>query len=118
QTGGVWVPGEISDSGLRKRHDLQGPIDDAFMGPFLIVTPSGEPQFPGVAPWVAAEEARAVREWRRQFRGEPRVKRDVDVTDADAEAFNLALWGCPGSNRVPAAPPARPPNRRGPESVP
>ena len=117
QAGGVWVAGEILDHGLRKRHDLQGPIDDAFMGSFLIVTPSGEPQSPGVAAWVAAEAARAIREWRRQFRGEPRVKRDVDVTDADAEACNLALWGDPGSNRVLAAIAARLPIAWGPEEI-
>lgn len=117
QAAGVWAPGEITGSGLRKQHDLQGPIDDAFMGPFLIVTPTGEPQSPGVAAWVAAEQARAVREWRRQFRGEPRVKRDVDVTDADAEAFNLALWGDPGSNRVLARLAARLPIAWGREAI-
>src|SRR5207237_4956948 len=42
----------------------------------------------------------AITEWRRQFRGEPRVKDDAQVTDADIAAHNLALWGDPGSNGI------------------
>lgn len=93
----VESPGTV---GLVKRHDLQGPIDDAFTQSFLIVRPTGKPAMPGVARWAAGELARAVREWRRQFRGEPRVKDDTQVTDADIAAHNLVLWGDPGSNAV------------------
>jgi hypothetical protein len=100
RAGGRWREGGPESDGLRKRHDLQGPIDDAFMTPFLIVTPTGTPAHASLAPWVAAEQARAVREWRRFFRGAPRIKRDVDVTDADIAAYNLVLWGDPGSNAV------------------
>jgi hypothetical protein len=90
----------LDDGLLRKRHDLQGPIDDAFMESFLIVRPTGSPAAPGVAKWVESELEHAIREWRRQFRGEPRVKKDTEVTDADLAAHNLALWGDPGSNAV------------------
>ena len=31
----------VGDSGLRKRHGLQGPIDDAFMDSFMMVMPTG-----------------------------------------------------------------------------
>jgi len=34
------------------------------------------------------------------FRGEPQVKRDDEVTDADAAANNLILWGDPHSNKL------------------
>ena len=34
------------------------------------------------------------------FRGEPRVKKDADVTDADIAASNLVLFGDPSSNAV------------------
>src|SRR5262249_30718490 len=45
------------------------------------------------------------------FRGEPRVKDDSEITDADIAAHNLALWGDPGSNRILARIAARLPIR-------
>jgi dienelactone hydrolase len=98
--GGKWIAGPVESAGLRKRHDLQGPIDDAFMQSFMIVRPTGTPAAPGISKWVDAELQHAITEWRRQFRGEPRIKNDGDVTDADIAAHNVALWGDPGSNRV------------------
>ena len=70
-------PAALPEDGLRKRHDLQGPIDDAFMDSFLFVTPSGKALSPQVGDWVNAEQTRAIKEWRRQFRGEPRVRQDT-----------------------------------------
>ena len=70
------------------------------MDSFVFVTPTGTPLAPAVAPWVAAEQKRAIAEWRRQFRGEAQVREDKDVTDADIAASNLVLWGDPGSNRI------------------
>jgi hypothetical protein len=97
---GRWVPGPLPD-GLRKRHDLQGPIDDAFMTSFLIVTPSGKGwSGDDFTEWAYGEQMRAIKEWRRHFRGEPRVKIDKNVTDEDIAQHNLVLWGDPASNRV------------------
>ncbi|HWB98520.1 MAG TPA: hypothetical protein VG672_17535, partial [Bryobacteraceae bacterium] len=42
----------------------------------------------------------AIREWRRQFRGDAQVRDDTRITDAEIAASNLVLWGDPGSNRV------------------
>jgi hypothetical protein len=50
--------------------------------------------------WSEAELTRAIEHWRRQFRGNARVKNDVDVTQADMESANIVLWGDPGSNSV------------------
>lgn len=100
KTGGRWEPAGAAEAGLVKRHDLQGPIDDAFMQSFMIVRPTGTPLAPGVSKWVDAELAHAIKEWRRQFRGDARVKNDADITDADIAAHNLVLWGDPGSNRI------------------
>jgi dienelactone hydrolase len=98
---GRWAPGVIADDGgLRKRHDLQGPIDDAFMDSFLMVTPEGKPLSADVGAWVLAEQTRAVKEWRRQFRGDARARQDVAVTDAEIAEHNLILWGDPSSNKV------------------
>jgi dienelactone hydrolase len=101
KSGGKWKTAKSNDGGgVRKRHDLQGPIDDAFMGSFMIVRPTGTPANPGVSRWVDAELQHAITEWRRQFRGEARIKNDVDVTAADIAAHNLVLWGDPGSNKI------------------
>ncbi len=101
KTLGKWAAVESADEpGLRKRHGLQGPVDDAFLDSFLIVRPTGTPAAPGVAPWVTAEMNRAIVEWRRQFRGEAQVRDDSQIADDDIANSNLALWGDPGSNKV------------------
>jgi hypothetical protein len=99
--GALWksLP-ESKLSGLAKRHGLQGPIDDAFLESFLMVRPTGKPLAPRVGDWVQAELAHATNEWRRQFRGEARVKDDSAVTDSDIAAHNLILWGDPNSNTL------------------
>jgi dienelactone hydrolase len=100
KTGQQWQLAGTGDEGLRKRHGLQGPIDDAFMDSFLFVRPTGASAIPGIAKWVEAEQARAVREWRRQFRGDAQVRNDVALTDEEIARNNLVLWGDPGSNKV------------------
>jgi hypothetical protein len=98
---GQWRAVEPADDGtLRKRHGLQGPIDDAFLDSFLMVRPAGKPLNGKVGAWAAKEMAHAVEHWRKQFRGEARVKDDGAVTDADIAAHNLVLWGDPQSNAV------------------
>lgn len=101
KTGGQWA---VADSplapGVHKIHDLQGPVDDAFLNSFVFVTPTGAPLVPGVASWVASEQKHAITEWRRQFRGEAQVRDDQAVSDADIAASNLVLWGDPGSNKL------------------
>jgi pimeloyl-ACP methyl ester carboxylesterase len=101
KTAGKWsTVDSIGDAGLRKRHGLQGPIDDAFMDRFLMVRPTGRPWHLAVGKWTEAGLAHATNEWRAQFRGDAPVKDDVDVTDADIAASNLVLWGDPRSNRL------------------
>ena len=94
------VVATTDDGSLRKRHGLQGPIDDAFMDSFVMVRPTGQPLNDKAGKWVAAEQAHAIDHWRRQFRGEARVLDDTKVTDADIAAHNLVLWGDPASNQV------------------
>lgn len=86
-------------AGLAKRPGLQGPIDDAFMDSFLFVLPTG-PGTGTVDQWLADEAKDAIYQWTLQFRGEPRVKRDVDVTLEDMKNHHLILWGTPASNRI------------------
>ncbi len=101
KTSSGWQAIPSTDNGpLRKQHGLQGPIDDAFMDSFIMVRPTGSPINTRVGQWATNALANAVQEWRLQFRGEPRVKNDTDVTDADIAANNLVLWGDPHSNRL------------------
>lgn len=88
------------DGVLRKRHGLQGPIDDAFMSRFLMVKPTGKPLNDNVAAWASAEMQHAVTHWRQQFRGEALIKNDDAVSEADIADSNLILWGDPSSNKV------------------
>ena len=66
----------------------------------MFVLPSGRSAHEKVQAWIDAESKRAISEWRRQFRGVPRVKLDKDVTEADIAASNLVLWGDPTSNSL------------------
>jgi hypothetical protein len=90
----------VDDGTRRKRHGLQGPIDDAFMGSFLMVRPTGKPWHDRTGAWTALEMTHAIEHWRRQFRGEPRVKTDSEITESDIATHNLVLWGDPGSNSL------------------
>ena len=94
-----WVAGPPS-AALAKRPGLQGPIDDAFMGRFLFVRPTGTARDAQLAAWSKREMERAMVRWRGIFRGEVRMKDDVQVTDADMAESHLILWGDAGSNSV------------------
>ncbi len=100
ESSGRWKVGETAEveDKLRKRHGLQGPIDDAFMDSFVIVTPSGKPQHDLHGEWVHSERNRAVNEWRRHFRGEARVKSETDLSEEDHKNHHIILWGDPAAN--------------------
>jgi poly(3-hydroxybutyrate) depolymerase len=100
KTGTRWAPAVDDAAGLLKRHDLQGPIDDAFMNSFLMVRPTGAATHEAIQKWTKAEQDRAIHEWRTQFRGDAQVKDDTAVTDAEIAENNLILWGDPQSNKV------------------
>jgi dienelactone hydrolase len=83
-----------------KHPGLQGPIDDAFTGPFLCVKGTGKPAYPKVHAWAEARLERFADDWARYLRGDLRIKNDVDVTDQDIEENHLILFGDPGSNSL------------------
>ncbi|MBI1842500.1 MAG: prolyl oligopeptidase family serine peptidase [Verrucomicrobia bacterium] len=87
-----------SQSATSKRPGLQGPIDDAFVSPFLCVRGTGRPWNPAVGAWADASLRRFSHEWARYMRGDLPVKDDRDVTEEDARARHLILFGDPGSN--------------------
>jgi dienelactone hydrolase len=84
----------------QKHPGVQGPIDDAFAGPFLCVKGTGKPLSPKVQAWADARLARFADEWTRYFRGALLIKNDVDVTEQDIDENHLILFGDPGSNRL------------------
>src|SRR5437870_13383860 len=100
KSGGAWkVARNGPERGLHKTHALQGPIDDAFLDPFLLVRPTG-------TPWNDAANKHALRMLDRfdrltaqNYRAHPRIKNDTDVTQADFARYNVVLFGDPGSNK-------------------
>ncbi len=102
EVGKHWVDGPLPADTLRKKHGLQGPVDDAFMDSFIFVRPTGQAANEKAGVWAKAEMDRAIEHWRRHFRGEARVKDDTAVTDADVQSANLVLWGDPSSNALMA----------------
>jgi pimeloyl-ACP methyl ester carboxylesterase len=97
---GQWVLRTKADPTLRKRPGLTGPIDDAFMEPFVFVRPTGQPLNARLGTWTTGELAHATKLWRDLFRGDAPVTDDTALTDTDLAAKNLVLWGDPTSNRV------------------
>ena len=83
-----------------KRHNLQGPIDDAFMGPFVCVRGTGQPWSKEQAEWADWTLDRFAGEFDKWLRGRVPIVDDKDLDDATIEAKNLILFGDPGSNSV------------------
>jgi hypothetical protein len=81
-----------------KRPGLQGPIDDAFSGPFLCVRGTEPAWNPEVQKQADAALKRFAEEWRIWFRAELPVKDDNQVTQDDVNKRHLILFGDPGSN--------------------
>ena len=97
---GRWQSGAADNEGLHKRHNLQGPVDDAFMGPFVVVRPTGTARHPAVEKWTHSELDHFVKHWRQQFRGDALVKDDTAITEQDIQTKNLILFGDPSSNQL------------------
>ena len=96
--GTTWKAGELT--GLRKKHGLQGPIDDAFMDSFVFVKPSNTCRSEAIDKWVKSEFDHAVTHWRQQMRGDAVVKLDSEITEQDIASSNLVLWGDAQANKV------------------
>lgn len=99
-SGGAWRLGELPAGALRKAHGLQGPIDDAFMERFVFVMPTAKPYSEPLGHWADEQAKYAIGEWVHFFRGEPRVKRDVEVDAEDVASSHLVLFGDPSSNAI------------------
>ncbi len=90
-------------SALRKRSELQGPIDDAFMEPFICVRGTGTPWNAQHQSWCHWTLARFEWEFDRWMRGRIRIVNDTEVTPEMMASHHLVLFGDPGSNSVMAS---------------
>jgi hypothetical protein len=95
---GAWKEGE--DKSLRKRHGLQGPIDDAFLESFLCVRATGRAANDMAGRFAQETLDAFMDDYAKYFRGQARVKDDTSVTPADVTAHHLILFGDPASNQV------------------
>ncbi|MCA9156895.1 MAG: prolyl oligopeptidase family serine peptidase, partial [Planctomycetales bacterium] len=108
---GKWGIDHSSDfelaTAMRKRPDLHGPIDDAFMDAFTIMPSAPSrisdstkvPQKVPVDEWATAEFRHAANEWQRQFRGDPPVS-DLESGAPLKLQQNLVLFGTPSTNNL------------------
>jgi predicted esterase len=97
---GHWQVSNSDAQQLRKRPHLQGPIDDAFLGPVLVVLPTGKSSNPRIAQWVDFESQHQLERWQAAFRGKLKTVTDQEVTAQDLQRHNIILWGDPESNAV------------------
>jgi hypothetical protein len=100
KAGSTWAVTTSSPTGLRKVHGLQGPVDDAFVDPFLCVRPTGTPWNPVSREWAAKTLEVFSANFAKWLRGDVRVKDDARVDASDVVDYNLILFGDPGSNSV------------------
>ena len=99
KTSSGWKSAPVKWAGLHKTHGLQGPIDDAFLDPFLLVRPTGTPWNQAAHELALKRLARFDETYAHFYRAHPRVKNDTDVTESDFANYNVVLFGDPGSNR-------------------
>jgi hypothetical protein len=100
---GKWRFPNAAEIPVRKRHHLQGPIDDAFTDSFVVVRGTGTPWSRSTQQYADETLRRFQEEWRLGFRGELPVMDDRSLTPAMAKDANLVLFGDPGSNSRLAA---------------
>jgi len=96
--GNQWQLGPSPANGLQKKHNLQGPIDDAMMSSFLIVKPTGKAWNEKLGQWSVSEQNHFIQEWRRQFRGDAQVVNDTELTAEQIANNHLIFFGDPASN--------------------
>lgn len=99
---GEWLIETLTDAPpeLAKRPGLQGPIDDVFLSPFLVVVPREKSANAAVQKWLEFEIAHFDDRWQALFRGKPRWKYDDQVTPVDIAKYHIIAWGTPQTNRL------------------
>jgi dienelactone hydrolase len=91
---------QMRGDALVKRPGLEGPIDDAFTAPFLVVAPSGKAWNEPVQRAALARMELFRREFPKWLRADAPMKQDSKVSKQDIANKNLILFGDPGSNAM------------------
>ncbi|MEW6357740.1 MAG: NPCBM/NEW2 domain-containing protein [Planctomycetota bacterium] len=82
-----------------KRPGVEGPIEDLFMSPFMIVY--GTTANTEIERRIVKEQAEFfAADWERLYHSKCRMKADTDVTPEDIERYNLILYGRPSANLI------------------
>ena len=103
---GRWRPTSDPQLDKRKNASRSGPIDDAFMGKFTVITPTGKSKNSTFQRWCEFELDHFRQRWRSLMRAELPEVRDLDfgknenLTKASLDAGNLILFGDADSNSV------------------
>lgn len=96
-----WRLGPIEPSSpVAKKPGLQGPIDDAFMGRFLVVTPTRRSSNEKLNDWVTFELDHLRARWSSLFRAKLPEKPASEVTETDILSSHLIVFGDPISNPI------------------
>ena len=90
----------VASDPLTKKPMLQGPIDDGFKSPFIVVLPDGKPDGTASDKWARIEADHFLIRWRSLMRGDVIVRKANEVTDKDIENYHLVLWGTPQTNSL------------------
>jgi hypothetical protein len=77
---------------------LQGPIDDAFTRPFILVVPHGEGWFPAANRFAKTAHEQFAHVWDKYFRGQLKSYGSDEVEQELMNVNNLILFGDSGSN--------------------
>jgi len=94
---GIRLAASGDATGLRKTHELSGPIREAYDGPFAIVYPAAD------TPENRADRENAVqiaREWLAYVQVVPRIYPDSAICEEEIRDYNLILCGSPATHTL------------------
>ncbi|MFK7778702.1 MAG: prolyl oligopeptidase family serine peptidase [Gimesia sp.] len=90
----------VENPDKKKRHNLQGPIDDAFTLPFVCVKGTGKPWKKELNEWSQSVLTLFEKEFDKWLRAKVPTINDHEVNDKIIADKNLILFGDPGSNSL------------------
>lgn len=100
-TDGSWrLATPSKGAAFQKAPDLQGPIDDVFMRPFVVVPPDRACSSKGREAFYQRELEHTGRRWRQVFRGDLPIRKVSELTPEILEQKNLVLFGDPECNSL------------------
>lgn len=85
---------------LRKIRNLQGPIDDAFLSSFVLVSPTGRPTHPAIDAAIRKRMRTFQDDFAKWMRGDAPIVEDTALAPRHIADSNLILFGEPSSNSV------------------